>query len=184
MSFTLRPARDADIPALAQLIPESVRGLSGGYYTPGQVESALAHIFGVDTRLIEDGTYFVAEADGQIVGGGGWSRRSTLFGGDERKAGAPDDLLDPATDPARVRAFFVHPDWARRGIGRALLSACESAAREAGFRSLELVATRPGEPLYTACGFDIVERFDIPVRGGDPLPAARMAKVLAPPLPS
>jgi GNAT superfamily N-acetyltransferase len=178
MSFTLRPARDTDIPALGRLIPESVRGLSGGFYTPEQVESALAHIFGVDTRLIEDGTYFVAEADGRIVGGGGWSRRTTLFGGDHRKAGSPDDLLDPATDPARVRAFFVHPDWARRGIGRALLSACESASRAAGFGSLELVATRPGEPLYTACGFDVVERFDIPVRGGAPLPAARMAKRL------
>jgi GNAT superfamily N-acetyltransferase len=178
MPFTLRPALPADVPHLARLIPESVRGLSEGFYTPEQVESALAHIFGVDTRLIDDGTYFVVEADGQIVGGGGWSRRMTLFGGDQRKAGSPDDLLDPAADPARIRAFFVHPDWARRGIGRALLVACESAARAAGFRSLELVATRPGEPLYAACGFAVVERFDIPVSGGAPLPAARMAKRL------
>src|SRR3712207_5085980 len=126
--FAVRHATDADLPALRALIAASVRGLSAGYYTPEQAESALVHVFGPDTQLIADGTYYVAEADGALVAAGGWSRRRTLYGGDQTKAGA-DPLLDPATEPARIRAFFVHPAWARRGLGRALFAHCLAAAR-------------------------------------------------------
>ena len=152
-----RLATEADLPALRALVPLSVRGLSAGHYTSGQIESALHHVFGVDTQLIADGTYFVAETPaGQIVGGGGWSRRRTLFGGDQMKGTtlAPaDDFLDPTADPARVRAFFVHPDWARRGIATSLLRACVEAARAAGYRDLTLGATLPGVAFYRRHGF-------------------------------
>jgi predicted N-acetyltransferase YhbS len=174
----IRLANAADIPALEKLIPESVRSLSSDYYSIVQIESALLNVFGVDTQLIRDGTYFVAEADGQIVGCGGWSRRKTLFGSDRAKATTEDSLLDPGTDPARIRAFFVHPDWARRGIGGRLIKACEEAARAAGFQAIEMVATLPGEPLYTAFGYRVTERFDIPLPGEMGLPAALMRKEL------
>ena len=176
MQVEIRQARPDDIPALVRLIPESVRGLSAGFYTPAEIEGALVHVFGVDTQLIEDGTYFVAEVAGELVGGGGWSKRRTLFGGDQHKAETDDGLLDPAREPARIRAFFVHPAWARRGIGRRLMSACEDAARRAGFRTLELVATLPGEPLYAASGFAVMERLQIPLPNGGTLPAVRMTK--------
>ena len=177
MTITIRSATRADIPILEQLIPESARALSVGFYTPDEIEIAVAHVFGVDTQLIDDGTYFIAVIDGTVTGCGGWSRRKTLFGGDQYKAAAADDLLDPATEPARIRAFFVHPDWARRGIGGRILVACEQAARQAGFTGLELVATLPGERLYKAFGFEEKERFSIDV-GGRALPAVRMAKRL------
>lgn len=148
----VRPATPGDLPALRELIPASVRALSRGYYDEAQVESAIRHVFGPDTQLVEDGTYLVAEAEGEVVGCGGWSRRRTLYGGDQMK-GAEDPLLDPATEAARIRAFFVHPAWARRGVGSAILEACVAAARGAGFRRLELMATLPGVPLYRAFGF-------------------------------
>jgi GNAT superfamily N-acetyltransferase len=171
-------ANKADIPALQELIPESVRGLSADHYSPAQIEAALIHLFGLDTQLINDGTYFVAEVDGQIVGGGGWSRRQTLYGGDQTKGGAEDPLLDPARQAARIRAFFVHPGWARRGIGTALMKTCEWAAREASFRALDLVATLPGQPLYASAGFVAIEPVRIPMPGGLTLPAVRMTKHL------
>src|SRR5205085_5395002 len=118
-------------------------------------ESALVNVFGVDTQLIIDGTYYVAELDGRVVGGGGWSKRKTLYGGDQTKA-AEDPLLDPETEPARIRAFFIHPDYARRGIGGRIIETCEQAAREAGFTSIELAATLPGEPLYKAFGYQAI----------------------------
>lgn len=177
MDMTIRLAGADDIPQLNELIPASARELSRGFYAPGEVEAAVAHVFGVDTRLIDDGTFFVADAGGRVVGCGGWSRRATLFGGDAAVTGRDDRPLDPATDPARVRAFFVHPDCARRGIGRRLLAACEAAAREAGFGRAELVATLPGEPLYAACGYQIVERLTVDTPAG-PLPVVRMAKDL------
>jgi GNAT superfamily N-acetyltransferase len=150
--FAFRRARMADAPALAELIARSARGLSLGDYAPEQVEAALKGAFGVDTGLIADGTYFLAEHAGEPIACGGWSRRKALFGGDAYH-GASAERLDPATEPARIRAFFVHPDWARRGLGRALLELCEAEARAAGFRALELMATRPGLKLYRAAGY-------------------------------
>ncbi len=176
-SIVLRIATSADLPALHELIPASVRALSRGYYTPEQTESAIRHVFGVDTQLITDRTYFVATADGEPVGCGGWSRRSTLFGGDQMKSG-PDPLLDPGTEPARIRAFFVRPGWARRGVGSRILQACLEAARLEGFRSLELAATLPGEPLYRAFGFETRERLDTVLADGVSVPFIRMSRSL------
>jgi GNAT superfamily N-acetyltransferase len=133
---------------------------------------------GVDTSLIEDGTYFLVEEDGAVVGCGGWSRRATLFGGDH-SARRDARLLDPRTEPARIRAMYTDPDHARRGIGRLVLSRCEEAALREGFRSLELVATVAGEPLYAACGFTVVERIDVPTSSGITIPCARMVKLLS-----
>jgi GNAT superfamily N-acetyltransferase len=155
---TLRLATLDDVPALRALIDASARALSAGFYTTAQVESALVHVLGVDTTLVVDGTYYVAEApDGTLAAAGGWSRRRLLYGGDQLKgADAPpgdDTLLDPATEPARIRAFFVHPAWARRGLARRLFAECVAAARAEGFRSLALGATLPGIPLYESLGF-------------------------------
>jgi GNAT superfamily N-acetyltransferase len=175
MSRHLRLATSADIPALEVLIARSARGLSAPFYSTAQVESKLRHVFGVDTQLIEDGTYLVIELDRELVACGGWSRRGTLFGGDQMKAG-PDPLLDPATEPARIRAFFVDPAHARRGLGTEILAACTDAAETAGFRRLELVATGAGEQLYHAHGFSIVERFEVNLPDGIRVPVARMAK--------
>jgi len=168
----------ADIPALQKLIDASVRALSLPYYNQEQIESALTNVFGVDSQLIQDETYFVAEVAGQIVGGGGWSKRKTLFGGDQAKLDQPDDLLNPASDAARIRAFYVHPEWSRRGIGRKIAEACENAAKAAGFAMLELIATLPGEPLYLSLGYRIVEPFPIPLPDGQSLPAFLMEKRL------
>ena len=179
MPYSIRLATLVDVSTLNVLIEASVRQLSIGYYTPQQVGSALQYMFGVDTQLISDGTYYVAEADGQVVGCGGWSKRSTLFGGDQTKA-AEDPLLDPAHQPGRIRAFFVHPQWARRGIGRAIIQFCEKAAYDAGFRNLELAATLPGEPLYRALGYQATERFATDFPDGQHLPIVRMHKRLPP----
>ena len=175
--YDVRVATDADVPALRALIGESVRGLSVGYYTPEQAESALVHVFGPDTQLIADGTYYVVEVAGALVAAGGWSRRRTLYGGDQTKSGA-DPLLDPATEPARIRAFFVHPAWARRGLGRLLFEHCLAAARAAGFRELTLVATLPGVPLYAALGFVARESFAVPMADGLELPVVRMTRTI------
>ena len=149
----LRLATTADIPALRLLIEQAVRGLSVGYYSTAQVESALRHVFGPDSQLIADGTYYVIESEvGELVAAGGWSRRRTLHGRDQMKA-AEDPLIDPATEAARIRAFFVSPDWARRGLARQLFERCAADAAQAGFTAFELTATLPGEPLYKALGF-------------------------------
>jgi GNAT superfamily N-acetyltransferase len=177
-TIKLRLATSQDIPELQTLIDQSVRALSVDYYTSEQIESALANVFGVDTQLIADQTYFIAEADGQIVGSGGWSKRQTLFGGDQAKSQEPDALLIPGEQPARLRAVFVHPEWSRRGIGRLITAACETAARDAGFSAVELMATLPGQPLYEANGYEIVCPFEIPLPHGLSLPAFRMAKSL------
>lgn len=150
--FTLRRAERHECGVLADLVARSLRGLSAGYYAPDQVEGALAGSCAVDTQLIEDGTYFVAEHTGRVVGCGGWSFRRTLFGGDasvHRDAA----LLDPVVDAAKIRAFFVDPDHARQGIGRALLERCEAEARAGGFSRFELMATLPGIPLYARFGY-------------------------------
>ena len=179
-TVSLRLATSEDIPALQNLIDQSVRSLSVDYYSPAQIESALANVFGVDTQLIADQTYFVAEAGLRIVGGGGWSKRNTLFGGDQAKSNETDSLLNPSEQPARLRAFYVHPEWSRRGIGGLITKACETAARNAGFTSVELIATLPGQPLYEANGYEIVCPFEIPLPDGLSLPAFRMAKNLKP----
>jgi len=169
----VRIAERADVAALQQLIVRSARGLSAGYYTPEQTEALLRYVFGVDTQLIEDHTYLLIEVDGEIVACGGWSKRATLFGGDQAKTGA-DPLLDPSVEPARIRAFFVDPRMARRGLGRQLIARCATEAKMAGFKSLELVSTLPGEPLYLASGFAVTERFDLTLPEGVRVPVVRM----------
>jgi len=159
------------------LIRDSVLGLGSADYSPQQLSSALSHLFGVDSRLIEDGTYYVVEAEGRPVACGGWSRRRTLFGGDQY-SDRSDDGLDPRTEAARIRAFFVHPDWARRGLARLLLEHCERAARASGFRRLELMATLTGIPLYERDGFRIVERQELELPDGVRFPLARMTRDL------
>lgn len=149
----IRSATAGEIPALEAIITASARMLGRGFYMPEETEAAIAHVFGVDSELVADGTYLVAEDDaGDILGCGGWSRRATLFGGD-RFAGRQSGLLDPSRDAAKIRAFFVAPHAARRGVGAALLNACESAAAAAGFTRTELMATLPGEPFYAAHGY-------------------------------
>ncbi|HTR02118.1 MAG TPA: GNAT family N-acetyltransferase [Thermoanaerobaculia bacterium] len=172
---SIRRATEADVPALKELIPLSARELSRGFYSAEETESAITHVFGPDSRLIADGTYFVAEEDGRLAGCGGWSRRRTLYGGDQMKP-ADDPLLDPKTEAARIRAFFVHPAFARRGVGSRILEACVEAARAAGFRRLELAATLPGVPLYAARGFVERERIDVPMPDGRRLPIVRMER--------
>ena len=175
-NFALRLATMEDIPALEQLIPASVFALQASYYSTAQMEAALGPVFGVDAQLIQDGTYFVVEQDGQIVGCGGWSQRRAVFGGDRHRV-VEDDTLDPYLDPARIRAFFVRPGWERRGIGKMILSACESALTVAGFRRAVMVATLAGEPLYAVSGYSVEERYEVPLANGLTLPVVRMAKV-------
>ncbi|MDB6118016.1 MAG: GCN5-related N-acetyltransferase [Verrucomicrobiaceae bacterium] len=173
-----RLARQEDVAALEALIPLSVRALQAPWYSPAQMEAALGPVFAVDRQLIRDGTYFVVEVGGQIVGCGGWSRRRSLYGGDNHRT-EPDPELDPAEDAARVRAFFVHPEWARRGIGRCIMRSCEDGIIAAGFRKVDIVATLAGEPLYASFGYAVDERFEIAMSGGLTLPAVRMTKSLA-----
>jgi len=165
-----------DIPRLQDLIEASVRGLQAQDYTPAQIEGALQSVYGVDTQLIADGTYFAVESDGgEIIACGGWSKRKTLYGGDQY-AGREDSLLDPARDAAKIRAFFVHPPWARRGLGSILLEACERAALAAGFTRLEMGATLSGVPFYCAKGFTEIENQSVPLANGETLPIVRMSK--------
>lgn len=176
--ITLRLATSDDLTELRALIPASVRGLSQGFYTPQQIESAIRYVFGPDTQLIADGTYFAAvEEDGMIVGCGGWSRRRTLYGGDQMKD-ADDPPLDPATEAARIRAFFVHPERARRGIGSLIMNACRDAAARAGFQRLELMATLPGVPLYRAFGFEAREQVANTLPDGVVVPFVRMERAI------
>jgi GNAT superfamily N-acetyltransferase len=172
----LRRATPADVPALETLIELSVRTLQARDYSPAQIEGALGTVFGVDGQLIEDGTYFVVEAErNKIVGCGGWSKRKTLFGSDHR-TGREDALLDPHQDAAKIRAFFVHPDWSRQGIGSRILEACETAATEAGFKSFEMGATITGERLYKARGYEVADLLQVPLPNGASLPIIRMTK--------
>ena len=152
-----------------------MRVLQAGDYSPEQIEGALGTVFGVDTRLIEDATYFVAEAGAMLAGCGGWSKRKTLFGSNNSPV-REDSLLDPAVDAARIRAFFVHPDWARRGIGSLILDACEQDAVRNGFRRFELGATDAGERLYRVRGYVEFERIETPLSNGAIMPVVRMSK--------
>ncbi len=177
MDYRVRRATLDDRAALEELIAESARGLSRGDYSEEQVEAAIASVFGVDTELILDGTYYVAEAEGSPVGCGGWSRRRTLFGGD-RYAERDSGELDPSAEPAKIRAFFVHPAWARRGVGAAILETCEREARARGFRSVELMATLPGVRLYAARGYEAGERVGYEIKEGVRLELVPMRKAL------
>lgn len=178
MAIPLRHARIDDIPALDALIVQSARALCSPDYTDAQIEAAIGSAWGVDSELIRDSTYYVAEDGGSIVACGGWSFRKTLFGGDGQ-AGRQSDVLDPVHDAARVRAFFVHPGAARRGIGRALLERCEADARAHGFRAAELVATLPGRRLYAAYGYVGNKRIAYPLPGGLSIDFVPMRKPLA-----
>lgn len=178
MNWLPRLACESDIRALEDLIPLSVRELQAPYYSPAQMEAAIGPIFGVDRQLIRDGTYFIIDHGSRIVGCGGWSKRKTLYGGDRERSGE-DEELDPKRDPARIRAFFVHPNWARRGIGRVILETCERAALASGFKKAELVATLAGEPFYASFGYAVTERYQAPMANGLSLPVVRMNKNLA-----
>ena len=168
--FQIRKATLTDIPQIQQLIELSVRELQAPDYSQDQIDGALGTIFGVDTQLILDGTYFVAVApDNVLAGCGGWSKRRTLFGGD-RAAVREAELLDPATEAAKIRAFFVHPLWARKGVGTAILSVCENAAIVAGFLSFELGATLTGQKLYSKRGYTPEARILQPLSNGAKLP--------------
>lgn len=177
MEYVIRKARLDDRQAIEELIAESARGLSRAHYSTMQIEAAIVTVFGVDTALIEDSTYFVAEHDGELVGCGGWSRRKTLFGGDQFAARDPGEL-DPQTEPAKIRAFFIHPQWSRKGIARAILSQCETEAHAQGFRAFELMSTLPGVKLYEACGYKPIQRTDLEMSGGVTLGLVQMRKTL------
>ena len=177
--LAIRTAAEADVPAIAALLERSVRGLSTGYYTAEQIERALRDMFGVDTQLIADRSYYVIDAVDGLAAAGGWSGRRTLYGGDQAK-GASDPRLDPQREPARIRAFFVDPAWARRGLARRLFERCRAEAEAAGFHELELVATLPGQPLYLALGFTAREHFTLPLSGGLTLDGVRMTRPVEP----
>jgi GNAT superfamily N-acetyltransferase len=195
MEIRIRKAEAADISELRRLIEASVRELQAEDYTPAQMEGALESVFGVDSQLIADGTYLVAEArivdalseaettarrknpgSGWVIAGcGGWSKRKTLYGSDHW-TGREDTLLDPKRDAAKIRAFFIHPAWARRGVGSKILAACEAAARAAGFTSYEMGATLTGAKLFGAKGYLVVENIEVPLKNGLTLPIIHMAK--------
>jgi GNAT superfamily N-acetyltransferase len=178
MPYTWRPAILADLAAIEELIAASARALCSADYPPAVVEAALGTAWGCDTELIRDGTYFVAEVGGRLAACGGWGKRKTLFGGD-RRTGREFDLLDPATDAARIRAFFVHPDFARRGLARELLDRCEGAAQAAGFRAAKLMATLTGVPFYRAHGYAGEGRVEFPLPGGLTIAFVPMRKPLS-----
>jgi GNAT superfamily N-acetyltransferase len=174
-AITLRPrlATRDDLPALEALVSSAIDQLQQPFLEPAQIVASHT-IMGVDTQLVDDGTYFVVECDGTIAGCGGWSRRATMYGGDHTR-GRDDALLDPRTDAARVRAMYTDPRFARRGVGRMVLECCQAAAAAEGFRRLELVATMSGEPLYRSFGFEAVEPFS-DTTTGIAIPLLRMVK--------
>lgn len=172
--FTLRLALPADMDAMSPLMERAIRELQAPFLPPDAV-SASFEIMGIDTQLVEDGTYFVAEAAGDVVGCGGWSRRKTLYGGDHT-GGRDAAILDPATDAARIRAMYTHPGHTRRGIGRAILEACEGAAHSEGFSRFELMATLAGEPLYRTCGYEVIEETSATTSGGVVIPLRLMGR--------
>ncbi|MDG4788962.1 GNAT family N-acetyltransferase [Micromonospora sp. WMMD1102] len=174
--LTSRLARHADVPELLPLIDAAITELQRGFLDEAQIASSRS-IMGIDTQLIDDGTYFVVESAGRLAGCGGWSRRATLYGGDHSRGRDPA-LLDPARQPAKVRAMYTHPDWARRGVGRLILARCEAAAAAEGFRTLELMSTLAGRPLYERTGFVPVEQVEEPA-DGVPVRLVRMRKPIA-----
>ncbi len=192
-NFYIRRAVLDDAPIIQILMEQSVRSLHAPDYTPTQIEQALALVYGVDTQLIDDGTYYVVETKAapgatlaievdrcRIVGSGGWSKRRALFGGDQF-AGRESGLLDPLHDAAKIRAFFVHPAWARQGVGSLVLDACEGAAIEAGFARFEMGATLTGVPFYRARGYTESDHLTVPLGNGESLAIVRMSKLASPP---
>lgn len=179
MNFSIRKARSSDTPALEKLIKESVRGLSADDYDARQIELSIRTVFGIDTELIADETYFVVETDsGTLAGCGGWSRRKTLYGASRYAASRDSELLDPEADAAKIRAFFIHPDFARKGVGTLILEACEREARAHGFKSAEMMATLPGVKLYAARGYAGDERVAVPVGENRDIICIKMRKNL------
>jgi GNAT superfamily N-acetyltransferase len=176
MTLTSRLATRDDVPALVPLIQAAIDELQKQFLDEDQIRSSHA-IMGLDNQLIDDGTYFIVECDGQLAGCGGWSRRATLYGGDH-SAGRDSAMLDPARDPAKVRAMYTHPAFSRRGVGRLVLSLCESTAAAAGFTRLELMSTLSGLPLYRAAGFEVIEEVE-DASGGVPVPLLKMGKRIA-----
>jgi len=174
-NLTHRLATRDDLESLKALMDAAIGELQKPFLDESQIASSRA-IMGLDTQLIDDGTYFVIESDGQLAGCGGWSRRATMYGGDQTP-GRSAALLDPAKDPARIRAMYTHPDHVRKGVGRLIISLCEAAAKTEGFTQMELVATLSGEPLYRACGFEAYEDI-VDDRGGAGVPLLRMRKSL------
>jgi len=174
--FTPRLATPDDMPALQILMTAAIKELLPQFLTPEKVEASFA-VMGVDSQLIEDGTYFILEEKGVIAGCGGWSRRATLFG-HNHTAGRDARLLDPVTEAARIRAMYTAPAFVRRGVGRQILELCEAAARKEGFSRAELGATAGGEPLYRASGYQEIERMEVPTQGGVTVPITRMGKQL------
>jgi GNAT superfamily N-acetyltransferase len=175
--FQLRVATMEDVVGIRGLIEDSVRGLQAGDYSAAQIDGALATVFTVDSRLIADGTYFVAFAEvGELAGCGGWSFRKTLYGGDHQIEKIVSERLDPAVDAAKVRAIFVHPKFARMGLGSLILQAAESAAEEHGFRRFEMGSTLTGVALYELKGYREVSRVMVPVGGGEEIEVVRMVK--------
>jgi GNAT superfamily N-acetyltransferase len=174
--LTLRLATEADLPALRDLMARSIGELQKDFLDPDQLAASF-EVMGLDTQLVADRTYFVVEEAGALAGCGGWSRRATLFGGDH-SAGRDAALLDPAQDAARIRAMYTSPDFVRRGVGRLILAACEAAARSEGFSRAEMAATLAGEPLYRACGYEVIEPFESVTSTGVAVPLKRMGKAI------
>ncbi|MXP24868.1 GNAT family N-acetyltransferase [Altererythrobacter indicus] len=174
--LTSRMATMADVPALSELMQLSIATLQKGFLTEEQIGASRA-VMGLDTQLVRDGTYFMIEEQGRLAGCGGWSRRATLYGGDHSTSLRDPELLDPAKDAARVRAMYTHPNFARRGVGRLILSLCEAAAIQDGFARAEMMATLSGKPLYVACGYTPIETIEADV-DGIKVPLVRMGKVL------
>jgi GNAT superfamily N-acetyltransferase len=176
--LTHRLATAADIPAIRTLMARAINALQRDFLSAEEIAASRA-VMGLDTQLIADGSYFLIESGGRLAGCGGWSRRATLYGGDHSADLRDPQLLDPAQDAARIRAMFTDPDFARRGVGRLILSLCESAARAAGFARAEMMATLAGEPLYRACGYGEIERVSAAPVGGVAVPLVRMGKPLS-----
>ncbi len=176
MNYSIRKATVNDQTEIELLIAESVRGLSRDDYNHRQIELSIKSVFGVDVELILDETYFVAEADGKIVGCGGWSKRKTLYGASVYSSSRDSAELDPKTDAAKIRAFFIHPAWARKGIGKAILGLCEREAKSYGFESAEMMSTLPGVKLYSVCGYAGDEQVAISVDDDVEIECVRMRK--------
>jgi GNAT superfamily N-acetyltransferase len=176
-TMTHRLAQEADLPALHALMKRAIDSLQDGFLSPAQVRAS-HKVMGLDSQLIKDQTYIIVEIDGVIAGCGGWSYRSTLFGGDASVVAREPEVLDPATGAARIRAMYTNPDFTRRGVGRKVMSLCEDAARHAGFKRTEMMATMAGVPLYEACGYSVIERIEAGPIDGVTVPMQRMGKVL------
>jgi len=179
MNAIIRKASISDQTEIERLIAESVRGLSGEYYSERQIELSIKTVFGVDTELIRDETYFVAEVDETIVGCGGWSKRKTLYGASRYENSRDSNELDPQIDAAKIRAFFIHPGYARKGIGKAILETCEAEAKSFGFRSAEMMATLPGVKLYAVCGYAEGERVGVSIGDGIEIECVKMSRILS-----